>query len=43
MALAVPLYLLFELSVVVSHIAFRKRLKRKAEAEREMTGAGAMA
>ena len=38
MALAIPLYLLFELSVVVSHIAFRKRLKRKAAAEAEMNG-----
>jgi len=37
MALAIPLYLLFELSVVVSHVAFRKRLKRKAAAEAEMS------
>lgn len=43
MALAVPLYLLFELSVVVSHVAFRKRLKRTAEAERAFSGAGASA
>lgn len=43
MALAIPLYLLFELSVVVSHVAFRKRLKRKADAERELSGAGAVA
>ena len=43
MALAVPLYLLFELSVVVSHVAFRKRLKRKAEADRELGGARVIA
>ena len=43
MVLAVPLYLLFELSVVISHVAFRKRLKRKADAEAELGGAGATA
>lgn len=43
MALAIPLYLLFELSVIVSHVAFRKRLKRKADAERELNDAGAVA
>jgi sec-independent protein translocase protein TatC len=43
MALAVPLYLLFELSVVVSHVAFRKRIKRKAAAESDLTEAGAVA
>lgn len=42
-ALAVPLYLLFELSVVLSHFAFRKRLKRQADAERELSGVGATA
>jgi len=43
MALAVPLYLLFELSVLISHVAFRKRLKRKANAERELNGTEAVA
>jgi len=40
MALAIPLYLLFELSVVISHFAFRKRLKRKADEERELSAEG---
>ena len=43
MALAIPLYLLFELSVVLSQMAFRKRRKRQADAERELSGAGAPA
>ncbi|MBA3646119.1 MAG: twin-arginine translocase subunit TatC [Gemmatimonadaceae bacterium] len=42
MALAVPLYFLFELSVVISQVAFRKRLKRKADEALELTGAGAV-
>jgi sec-independent protein translocase protein TatC len=40
MALAIPLYLLYELSVVVSFVAFRKKLKRKI-AESELNGATA--
>ncbi len=43
MALAIPLYLLYEVSVVVSHVAFRKRVRRQQAAEREMGGAGATA
>lgn len=42
-ALAIPLYLLYELSVVISIFAFRKRLRSKAAAERELSGAGVSA
>jgi sec-independent protein translocase protein TatC len=41
MALAVPLYLLYELSVVVSFIAFRKKLKARQVADSGLTGATA--
>jgi sec-independent protein translocase protein TatC len=41
MALAIPLYLLYELSVVVSLVAFRKRLRRQQTAG--LSGAGATA
>ena len=41
MALAIPLYLLYELSVLVSLIAFRKRIRRQQAAG--LSGAGATA
>ena len=41
MALAIPLYLLYELSVVVSLIAFRKRIRRQQAAG--LSGVGATA
>jgi len=40
-ALAIPLYLLYEISVVVSFVAFRKRLRRQQMAG--LSGAGATA
>jgi sec-independent protein translocase protein TatC len=41
MALAIPLYLLYELSVLISFIAFRKKLKRRQVADSGLTGATA--
>jgi sec-independent protein translocase protein TatC len=32
-ALMVPLYLLYEMSIVLSYIVFRKRMKKRAAAE----------
>lgn len=41
MALAIPLYLLYELSIVVSSLIFRRRQRREAELDAEASGAPA--
>ena len=38
MALAIPLYMLYELSIVVSTVIFRRRQRREAELEAEHSG-----